>query len=411
MRVFRSFLWLVLPLFLIVAVVLGTLRSSFLRSAGGPGEEFKLLARAPSRGLGLPPVFAYWISGTGGETEKILRLLKAVYHPRNRYLLHMDAGSSTEERTRLAISVRSESVFRTFRNVDVVGKGYAVDRTGSSALAATLHGAAVLLRIGGDWDWFITLSSSDYPVVTQDDLLYAFTAVPRDLNFVDHTSHLGWKEYERFDKIVVDPSLHLNTTTQSFFATEIRKTPDAFKIFTGSPWVILSKPFLEHCIHGWDNLPRKLLLYFTNVAYPVESYFQTLLCNSPEFRNTTVNNDLRYFVWDDPPKLEPLILNKTHYKPIVRSGAAFARRFAENDPVLKKLDKKVLRRSAGAVVHGRWCSGLVGKRGMKTLVRDPCLSWGDINVVEPGPYGRRLKSLVSLLISEERLHSNQCESL
>jgi hypothetical protein len=35
-------------------------------------------------------------------------------------------------------------------------------------VANTLHAAAILLREGGDWDWFINLSASDYPLVTQD---------------------------------------------------------------------------------------------------------------------------------------------------------------------------------------------------------------------------------------------------
>jgi hypothetical protein len=35
-------------------------------------------------------------------------------------------------------------------------------------VANTLHAAAILLRDGGDWDWFINLSASDYPLVSQD---------------------------------------------------------------------------------------------------------------------------------------------------------------------------------------------------------------------------------------------------
>lgn len=35
-------------------------------------------------------------------------------------------------------------------------------------VANTLHAAAILLREGGDWDWFINLSATDYPLVTQD---------------------------------------------------------------------------------------------------------------------------------------------------------------------------------------------------------------------------------------------------
>nr|CAD1825449.1 unnamed protein product [Ananas comosus var. bracteatus] len=299
MRLLSLSSWLAAAVLIYCAFVVSR---SFLREGiQNSNSDIETINKALRKSHGDPPVFAYWISGTGGENQRIIRLLKAVYHPRNRYLIHLDAGSTADERTELARAIRSERVFKAFGNVDVMGKSYAVDRTGSSVLAATLHGAAVLLKISKDWDWFITLSSSDYPIVTQDDLLHAFMMVPRDLNFVDHTSDLGWKEHERFQKIIVDPSLYMDANAQSFFATETRQTPDAFRIFTGSPWVILSRSFTEHVVYAWDNLPRKLLMYFANVAYSVESYFQTAICNSPQFINTTVNDDLRYFVWDDPP--------------------------------------------------------------------------------------------------------------
>lgn len=127
---------------------------------------------SPSKQPGSPPVLAYWISGTRGEKNRVLRLLKAVYHPRNRYLLHLDADSTDDEKTQLALSVQSDRIFQTFGNVDVVNKTYAVDRTGPSLVAATLRGASILLRTSFDWDWFIALSSSDYPIVTQDGTFY-----------------------------------------------------------------------------------------------------------------------------------------------------------------------------------------------------------------------------------------------
>ncbi|RLM73716.1 beta-glucuronosyltransferase GlcAT14A-like [Panicum miliaceum] len=392
-------------------------------------------------GPGRPPSFAYWISGTGGDARRVLRLLRAVYHPRNRYLLHLDAAAAAEEREALAQAVRrDEPAWREFRNVDVVGEGHAIDRTGSSALAAVLHGAAVLLRIGAHWDWLVTLSAEDYPLVTQDgekrrfanrcdqsecdslslcrvqsdpfgvsqlkinsssgslraiygDLLYAFSSVPRDLNFIDHTSDLGWKRHERFEKIIVDPSLYMDRNTEPYPSKEIRQMPDAFQIFTGSPWVILSRNFAEHCVHGWDNLPRKLLMYFANTAYSMESYFQTLICNSSDFRNTTVNGDLRYFVWDNPPGLDPLVLNETHYENMVNSSAAFARRFEEDTPMLKKMDDELLNRSPVQLVPGVWCPNL-GKEQNGTDA-ESCSKWGDINTVRPGHGGERLRQFIS----------------
>ncbi|KAL0919894.1 hypothetical protein M5K25_012019 [Dendrobium thyrsiflorum] len=394
--------------FVTVAVGLVTFSSYFIDgNIWGTNHKVSPVSRVPIKGPGKPPIFAYWISGTEGDGKKIFRLLKAVYHPRNRYLLHLDAGSTESERKKLARLVQYEKIFQAFSNVDVIGKAYAVDRSGSSVVAAILHGAAVMLKIWNDWDWLITLSALDYPVVTQDDLLYAFTSLPRDLNFIDHTSDLGWKESERFDKIIVDPNLYMDSNMKCFMASETRPTPDAFRIFTGSPWMILSRSFMKHCIYSLDNLPRKLLMYFTNVAFAAESYFQTVICNSPDFQNTTVNTDLRYFVWETPPTLEPLLLNKSNYKAMVKSGAAFARRFIENDPVLQKIDELILRRKPNGVGPGKWCSGPDPNR--KGLGSDVCAIWGDINVIEPRPTGKKLRKRIAKVVSDERLHANQCK--
>ncbi|VAH31320.1 unnamed protein product [Triticum turgidum subsp. durum] len=163
-----------------------------------------------------------------------------------------------------------------------------------------------------------------------------------------------------------------------------------------SPWVILSRNFTEHCVHGWDNLPRRLLMYFANAAYSMESYFQTVICSSSDFRNTTVNGDLRFFVWDDPPGLEPRILDETHLDNMVNSSAAFARRFVEEAPVLKKVDDELLNRSSAQLVPGVWCRNLGEKQGGGDV--EACSEWGDINVVRPGRAGERLRRFISEII-------------
>ncbi|KAM0046487.1 putative glycosyl transferase, family 14, Phosphofructokinase superfamily [Helianthus debilis subsp. tardiflorus] len=76
----------------------------------------------------------------------------------------------------------------------MITKANLVTYRGPTMVANTLHAAAMLLRDGGDWDWFINLSASDYPLVTQDDLIYVFSSLPRDVNFIDHTSNIGWKD-------------------------------------------------------------------------------------------------------------------------------------------------------------------------------------------------------------------------
>jgi hypothetical protein len=50
----------------------------------------------------------------------------------------------------------------------MISKANMVTYKGPTMVANTLHACAILLKMGKDWDWFINLSASDYPLVTQD---------------------------------------------------------------------------------------------------------------------------------------------------------------------------------------------------------------------------------------------------
>ncbi|XP_074380892.1 beta-glucuronosyltransferase GlcAT14A-like [Apium graveolens] len=55
------------------------------------------------------------------------------------------------------------------------------------------------------------------------------------------------------------------------WTSQRRSLPTTFKLFTGSAWVILSRSFVEYCIWGWDNLPRTVLMYYTNFVSSPEA--------------------------------------------------------------------------------------------------------------------------------------------
>lgn len=120
------------------------------------------------RGTYRPPSFAYYISGGHEDGNRIFRLLLAVYHPKNRYLLHIGTSGTEIERRKLAAMIMSIPAIRAFENVDVVGQPDPGTYMGSTNIAAVLRAAAVLLKLDSGWDWFITLSASDYPLITQD---------------------------------------------------------------------------------------------------------------------------------------------------------------------------------------------------------------------------------------------------
>ncbi|KAL8489055.1 hypothetical protein ACS0TY_025096 [Phlomoides rotata] len=347
--------------------------------------------------------FAYLISASSGDTMKLKRLILALYHPANHYLIHLDAAAPPEDHREIARFVSSNDVFTQVGNVWVVKKGNLVTYRGPTMLATTLHAMSMLLRTA-EWDWFINLSASDYPLVTQDDLIHAFSKLPKDLNFVQHTSHLGWKMNKRGKPIIIDPGLYSANKSEIWWVVKQRSLPTAFKLYTGSAWTILSRSFAEYCILGYDNLPRTMLLYYTNFVSSPEGYFQTLLCNSQDFKNKTVNHDLHYITWDIPPKQHPRSLGLKDYRKMILSNRPFARKFKKNDPVLNKIDRDLLKRGSRQFAMGGWCSE-------DEHDEDQCknLKGDKYGVLRPGTGSRRLRILLTKLISTQNFRKRLCK--
>ncbi|GMH19410.1 hypothetical protein Nepgr_021251 [Nepenthes gracilis] len=350
-----------------------------------------------------PPRFGYLISGSAGDGMMLQRTLLALYHPQNQYVVHLDLESSPDERLDLHNFVKDHAIFNRFGNVRMITKANLVTYRGPTMVANTLHAAAILLKEGGDWDWFINLSASDYPLVTQDDLLHTFSYLPRDLNFIDHTSNIGWKEFHRAKPIIVDPGLYMTKKSDVFWVTQRRSVPTAFKLFTGSAWMALSRPFVDYCIWGWDGLPRTVLMYYANFLSSPEGYFHTVVCNAEEFQNTTVNSDLHFISWDNPPKQHPHYLTITDMSRMIESNAPFARKFQQDDPVLDKIDSELLFRGPGMLVPGGWC---IGNRDNGT---DPCSVSGNITSLRPTSGAKRLEVLIGSLLSGENFRPRQCK--
>lgn len=143
----------------------------FLTNATTPAivESTSFPASTPPPPVGSPiPRLAYFISGSKGDLDRLWRTLRALYHPRNLYVVHLDLESPASERLRLISRVANETLFAKVGNVHVIKKSNLVTYRGPMVIANALHACAVLLKKGGQWDWFINLSASDYPLVTQD---------------------------------------------------------------------------------------------------------------------------------------------------------------------------------------------------------------------------------------------------
>ncbi|XP_057460576.1 beta-glucuronosyltransferase GlcAT14B-like [Actinidia eriantha] len=360
-------------------------------------EDRFVVTPPPPPGSSIPR-FAYLISGSRGDLEKLWRTLRTLYHPLNQYVIHLDLESPVEERLELASRVEKDPIFAKVGNVFMITKANMVTYRGPTMVANTLHACAILLKRSTDWDWFINLSASDYPLVTQDDLLHTFSDLDREMNFIEHTSRLGWKAHHRAMPLIVDPGLYQSTKQDIFWVTPRRTLPTAFKLFTGSAWMVLSRSFVEYVVWSWDNLPRVLLMYYTNFVSSPEGYFQTVICNVQDFIHTAINHDMHYISWDNPPKQHPHTLSLNDTGKMIASGAAFARKFSENDPVLDRIDKQLLGRRNGSFTPGGWCAG-----------KPRCSKVGNPTKLKPGPGAVRLRRLIGRLLLQAKYSQNQCK--
>ena len=162
--------------------------------------------------------------------------------------------------------------------------------------------------------------------------------------------------------------------------------------------MILSRSFVEYVVWGWDNLPRVLLMYYTNFVSSPEGYFQTVICNVQDFSHTAINHDMHYISWDNPPKQHPHTLSLNDTGKMISSDAAFARKFSENDPVLDRIDKQLLGRRNGSFTPGGWCAG-----------KPRCSKVGNPTKLKPGPGAVRLRRLIGRLLLQAKYSQNQCK--
>ncbi|KAJ9548037.1 hypothetical protein OSB04_020580 [Centaurea solstitialis] len=374
-----------------------------------------------------PVSFAYLISASKGDTPKLKRTLQALYHPNNFYLIHLEREATDDEHSEIARFVRDDGVFTAVGNVLVVGKPNRVTYRGPTMLATTLHAMAMLLRIDAKWDWFINLSASDYPLVTQDGTMGLFELVfcfrsdfcvfdgAEESEFYTAYESIGMEDNQdlwfwynpvrnkRGKPIMIDPGLYSSNKSDIWWVIKQRSLPTAFKLYTGSAWTILSRSFAEYCIIGWENLPRTLLLYYTNFVSSPEGYFQTVICNSKDYKNTTVNHDLHYITWDTPPKQHPRLLGPRDYRKMVQSSRPFARKFKHKNVVLDRIDRELLKRRPNHFSHGGWCSESGGKGNTCSS-----LHIDGFGVLRPGPGARRLRTLLTKLTSKPNFSRHQC---
>ncbi len=227
-------------------------------------------------------------------------------------------------------------------NVRVVKPHIPTQWCGYSVVRATLTGLALLYANPQKPDWFALLSGACYPTKSAGEVISDLQGGCCDAYINHHLidpSHLN-SEYERecfwryYSLQIGPPRLRRRMTSPLLAAFTSPYSANGRQCYAGSEWFTANRRVAEYLLNsegGYSWLGRHL----RNRHCPDETYFQTVLCNAPQFRLS--NNNYRFIDWSLGTP-HPKVLQFEDLPSILGSSAHFARKFVPDSPLLSRLD-------------------------------------------------------------------------
>eukprot|EP00177_Eucheuma_denticulatum_P001063 GFKZ01001942.1.p1 GENE.GFKZ01001942.1~~GFKZ01001942.1.p1 ORF type:complete len:387 (+),score=39.59 GFKZ01001942.1:284-1444(+) len=309
-------------------------------------------ANAPRRQDLKEANIAYFVQISESTLTLLPRLLKSIWHPKNTYLIHFDKKIPEWQRTH-ARAVLFRKTHKYDSNVHIM-ESEMVTYRGISMVLNILSALQAACEKSDDWDFFINVSGSDYPLVSvrnQRALLASEDFLARNRSFFSYSEKEWWDESHeyRFDRIFTDTSLSFNESTNqvldSYIDQPMARTHN-FTFTAAEAWMILHRSYAEYILSS--SVARRMLLAFSSSLEPEEHYFSTLAYNVEMFNNSVVPHALRHVVWvhnGEHSGQHPYYLDSkqpdgktwTFWKELKKSGCFFARKFRIQDSALLDL--------------------------------------------------------------------------
>uniref|UniRef100_A0A667WXF3 Xylosyltransferase 1 n=1 Tax=Myripristis murdjan TaxID=586833 RepID=A0A667WXF3_9TELE len=221
----------------------------------------------------------------GRALRQFQRLFKAIYHTSHYYYIHVDKRSSYLHKEVLFLASQ-------YPNVRVTPWRMATIWGGASLLTMYLRSMEDLLHMPEwSWDFFINLSAADYPIRTSEQLV-AFLSKHRNMNFIKShgRDNARFIRKQGLDRLFYECDTHM-------WRLGDRTIPEGIVVDGGSDWFLLNRPFVNYVVNSQDELVSSMKLFYAYTLLPAESFFHTVLENSPHCESM-VDNNLRLTNWN-----------------------------------------------------------------------------------------------------------------
>ncbi len=264
------------------------------------------------------------------------RLFKAIHHPSNHYLIHVDKKSGIELQTEI------QDFLSIYPNASMLKSENAL-WGGFSLVDAELRGIQELLKMGLKWEFFINLSAQDFPLKPQKSIMQ-FLGLNKGKDFmkVANQSKVRPETLSRIENYVTESG-------DSIMDAPLLKRPFLHDVipYIGNQWMILSRRFCEFVTYSPEVDRFKEFYRHTFIAD--EGFFQTVIMNT-SYKGTLVNDDKRTIDWVPigTIKLRPRDFTSKDAAYLMASQNLFARKFDESvdGNILGILESHLLQPSA-----------------------------------------------------------------
>lgn len=181
-------------------------------------------------------------------------------------------------------------------------------------------------------DWLTIPSKNIYDKFIDNDRIYMTYSKAKNVKKKGESIILWQKYYFNYDKInrrstfgkiyhrgllLIQSLLRIN---------KFKKLGINLEIYSGENWVDMPRDAVEYCINYLDSHPNLLKMLQTG-CFSDEFWMQTILCNSPEFKQRIVKNHHRYIKWQKQHGSYPAVLDMSDFDSIINGDYIFARKF------------------------------------------------------------------------------------
>lgn len=252
------------------------------------------------------------------DPAQLARLFKAVNHPRNLFLVHVDSKVGADIHDCAADLARQHGNVHVMVPRDVRWASYSV-------VGATLAAIAELLRLDTGWTHFSNLSGQDYPLQTQESIQRCLTQ-EIDMNFVEHFDPLTrWADgadrvrYVRFELPFIKTGFNVPRLRLNRWQRLMGDTP----YYGGSSYFTLNRAFCEYMLSA--EALQRYIRFFRHAFAPDEMFVHSLIMNSP-FVSSVVNDNRRLIDFSQHlPR--PRIYTMAERAELLASEKFYARKF------------------------------------------------------------------------------------